>query len=303
MSNSKKDFNNESQFEFHSDFNNFPFTMVPNGIIMDERLSHNALALYVRLCRVRNIPNWVITQGSFVNSKNGKDKISSAMTELINCGYISRNVIRKTDGTIVGWNYIVRMHPVDVAEEDKIVRKSKKKKKENKEEKKNQNKEKSSKDKNISAFEPKTENPLSENPNSENPSLINKEEKKKENKNKDITSTTRKDFLCSNEKEDINLVNVIETKTHLLLTNNMKKLVKGWKTLRTLKSIDIFIKLNGESFALLKKIYYDNRNFAPKQEIVSEYDNNVNPLKFNNFEAREYDYDDLERKLLGWDEE
>ncbi|MBP3930809.1 MAG: DnaD domain protein [Peptostreptococcaceae bacterium] len=27
----------------------------------------------------------------------------------------------------------------------------------------------------------------------------------------------------------------------------------------------------------------------------------INPLKFNNFEAREYDYDDLEAKLLGWD--
>lgn len=27
-----------------------------------------------------------------------------------------------------------------------------------------------------------------------------------------------------------------------------------------------------------------------------------NPMSFNNFEAREYDYDDLERKLLGWDD-
>ena len=29
----------------------------------------------------------------------------------------------------------------------------------------------------------------------------------------------------------------------------------------------------------------------------------VNPLKFNNFEAREYDYDSLEKKLLGWDKD
>lgn len=37
-----------------------------------------------------------------------------------------------------------------------------------------------------------------------------------------------------------------------------------------------------------------NKNFSsPKQE--------VNPMKFNNFEAREYDYDSLEKKLLGWD--
>ena len=29
--------------------------------------------------------------------------------------------------------------------------------------------------------------------------------------------------------------------------------------------------------------------------------NGINPLKFNNFEPREYDYDSLEKKLLGWD--
>lgn len=29
----------------------------------------------------------------------------------------------------------------------------------------------------------------------------------------------------------------------------------------------------------------------------------VNPMSFNNFEAREYDYDALENKLLGWDKE
>lgn len=33
----------------------------------------------------------------------------------------------------------------------------------------------------------------------------------------------------------------------------------------------------------------------------SSYTNEKSPLKFNNFEAREYDYDSLEKKLLGWD--
>ena len=31
------------------------------------------------------------------------------------------------------------------------------------------------------------------------------------------------------------------------------------------------------------------------------YNNQKAPLKFNNFEAREYDYDSIEKKLLGWD--
>ena len=29
----------------------------------------------------------------------------------------------------------------------------------------------------------------------------------------------------------------------------------------------------------------------------------INPFKFNNFKAREYDYDSLEKKLLGWDKQ
>ena len=40
-----------------------------------------------------------------------------------------------------------------------------------------------------------------------------------------------------------------------------------------------------------------NRNFN------SSRSQEVNPLKFNNFEAREYDYDSLEKKLLGWDKD
>lgn len=31
--------------------------------------------------------------------------------------------------------------------------------------------------------------------------------------------------------------------------------------------------------------------------------NQPKPLRFNNFEARDYDYDDLEKKLLGWEDE
>lgn len=33
----------------------------------------------------------------------------------------------------------------------------------------------------------------------------------------------------------------------------------------------------------------------------ASYNNEKSTLKFNNFEAREYDYDSLEKKLLGWD--
>lgn len=47
----------------------------------------------------------------------------------------------------------------------------------------------------------------------------------------------------------------------------------------------------------------DNKN--PKnnkyQKTYTTNNNDKSSLKFNNFEAREYDYDSLEKKLLGWD--
>lgn len=46
----------------------------------------------------------------------------------------------------------------------------------------------------------------------------------------------------------------------------------------------------------------DNKPNKNTKYQKSSYNNNEKaPLKFNNFEAREYDYDSLEKKLLGWD--
>lgn len=46
----------------------------------------------------------------------------------------------------------------------------------------------------------------------------------------------------------------------------------------------------------------DSKNLKNTKYQKSYSNNNdKSPLKFNNFEAREYDYDSLEKKLLGWD--
>lgn len=45
-------------------------------------------------------------------------------------------------------------------------------------------------------------------------------------------------------------------------------------------------------------------NYADKEKTIEvTQSNDVKPLRFNNFKAREYDYDDLENKLLGWDKD
>ena len=44
-----------------------------------------------------------------------------------------------------------------------------------------------------------------------------------------------------------------------------------------------------------------NSNKYNKAQGTSSYIKEKPPLRFNNFEPREYDYDSLEKKLLGWD--
>lgn len=45
----------------------------------------------------------------------------------------------------------------------------------------------------------------------------------------------------------------------------------------------------------------NNKNVNYQKNYVHNNNSDKSSLKFNNFEAREYDYDSLEKKLLGWD--
>ena len=85
-----------------------------------------------------------------------------------------------------------------------------------------------------------------------------------------------------------------------------------------LKACDVcFERLNRADFKYIDGILskWHKNNFKTLEDIASKdnkrsnatkyqkpsYNNNDKSLKFNNFEAREYDYDSLEKKLLGWD--
>lgn len=69
--------------------------------------------------------------------------------------------------------------------------------------------------------------------------------------------------------------------------------MKEIKTGRKVTSIDFIVKDND------KRKYFNEEN----KKIKSNEKNKVKDLKFNNFEQRNYDYDDLEKKLLGWDKD
>lgn len=105
--------------------------------------------------------------------------------------------------------------------------------------------------------------------------------------------TTQDEIACSKFKySESDNITIIELKTHLKLSDNQKKEASAFDIERLKKSIEIFNNKNGKYFALLKKIYKDDGNFAPAQK----KDN------FNNFEQRSYDMDALEDKLLNWRE-
>lgn len=61
-------------------------------------------------------------------------------------------------------------------------------------------------------------------------------------------------------------------------------------------------KSNVKTLADIEKKESTYKNSNPKRNFTSQ-SQEINPLKFNNFEARDYDYDSLEKKLLGWDKD
>lgn len=113
---------------------------------------------------------------------------------------------------------------------------------------------------------------------------------KTKTKTKTETNTTQRDLACSildNPNKDL-----IEQQTHLTLTPNQTKKVSKWDMKKIYTAIELFKRENGEYFMLLEKIYADSRNFAP---------NTSKKGKFHSYDQRNYNFEELERKLLGWD--
>ena len=135
------------------------------------------------------------------------------------------------------------------------------------------------------------------------------------------------------KKTEDKWINIRKILTYLGINNNtdimkpQQDLIEKWLLIYKfpneiiLKACDIcFERLNRADFKYIDGILTNwNRNNIKTLEDIAlkdakgtksikytkNYNNNNNnekaPLKFNNFEGREYDYDSLEKKLLGWD--
>lgn len=266
---------NEAEFEF-DEILNMGFTTVPNRIFESD-LTFNAIGIYCTIIKMRNANGWKVYQSTLVSDKNGRTKVMNGMKELIEKGWIEKIQLRNEKGHLNGIKYIIRSTP--------------------------------------SIPQPKSEKPTSDKPTSEKPKSdnvslqiktnTNKKNTNKKNTNKYTTQCQSKK-TCSVPKIEIknssDSVNTIETDTHLILTNNQVKKVQNWNIERLRKAIEIFKEQQGQYFALLEKIYLDNKNFVPKtnKSATTTY-NNSKPSTFANFTQRKYDYDKLEAQLLGWD--
>ena len=83
----------------------------------------------------------------------------------------------------------------------------------------------------------------------------------------------------------------------------LEGLVKDFTFEWTKEAIEIAAENGARNLKYVTRIL---ENWKSKGKDYKPNKNNINepkPLRFNNFEPREYDYDKLEKKLLGWDDD
>lgn len=83
----------------------------------------------------------------------------------------------------------------------------------------------------------------------------------------------------------------------------LEGLVKDFTFEWTKEAIEIAAENGARNLKYVTRIL---ENWKSKGKDYKPNKNNINepkPLRFNNFEARQYDYDKLEKKLLGWDKD
>ena len=87
------------------------FTIIPNAILEDSRLSLKAIGL---LCYILRLPeDWIIHKTNLhKNLKDGRDSVGKAFEELIQCNYVDQEIIR-TSGRFYGYNYTVYDTPTE----------------------------------------------------------------------------------------------------------------------------------------------------------------------------------------------
>lgn len=248
------------------------FTQVSNTALRDKKLTLKAKGLYAIIQSYITIEDFTLYKSTLEKQcKEKRDAFNGAWKELKDNGYLIQYKYKNEKGT---FNYEYELLDIpqleEVTEEEKTTDG------------------KSTHGKSTCGKSTHGKPSMYNNTDSNNTDL----------NNTDITTQ----LPVSSINKELENKNLIETYTHLKLSNNMIKQISKWDYERLGQAIKIFIEKEGKYFAMLKKIYQDDGNFI-KKNTPSSFEEGINPKSFNNFAPREYDYDELEKKLLGWDKE
>ena len=119
------------------------------------------------------------------------------------------------------------------------------------------------------------------------------------NKNKKINQRDQEQMEIENvvTEEEQKLIDISDI-THKQ-ARNLLKMSKN-KVNKVLEYLRYAIKRNVSNiYAYVKKLIEVNADVG-RSNWNESLNNEINPKSFNNFEPRQYDYDDLEWRLLGW---
>ncbi|MCX0403252.1 helix-turn-helix domain-containing protein [Clostridium perfringens] len=243
-------------------------------LIMQSDISIEAKAIYAYMCSFAGNGQSAFPSIKKIRSelRISEDRFYKYRKELINNGFIQVKQ-NKFKGKIMNNTYIIPQ-VVNFLESEKPYPQNK------------------GTDKKPYPKNPCMENPCKENPCKENEGTNNNKTNNNKTNNNNVNNNNREVVVDKEVKKILKgftskeISSVIkfceENKVHVGVVEEKLKVLKSMK------------KVNNKVGALISAIKNDWKE-------SSGIDNNKNP-KEANFTQREYDYDDLEKKLLGWDE-
>ena len=242
------------------------------------------------------------------HAKDGNDSIKAGLRELREHGYITKEIMRNDNGAISHWDETIFETPQEHAKE--LF-------------KKQENRRKISQAKKKIALKGKSRKGI-------NPFIVNTKSTTNEiSCSKPTLKTADRSVMKTNE--EIELVEEFEDNICKLGKSTLKKLINyyrekrvslgllktilGYCSDRGAKAFTYFQKVlescleNGitttQAFKqAIKNFYYEKTKIIEGKKEArkrAKKKQGANTLKFNDFDQRTYDYDKLERQLLGWE--
>jgi DnaD/phage-associated family protein len=294
------------------------YSVINNTGLNDANLSFKAKGILAYL--LSKPDNWKCLVGDLSNNaRDGRDSIYGGLQELRKYGYMIKRPIRNNQGKVIEWEEVIYETPT---EEAKIVYEEQlKRRKLKKQEKKNPLPENPDMDKTIYGF-PVNGSSVNGKPvniistDVLNTNIPNTDYKKKETItlsmiNKTLITTYKECISKSISKQEKLIlfdlqsnvdIKVINKAIILAALNNVKKInyikttLEDWLTkgLTTIDAVDLHLaKWINENKKAKERREKKVENAAKEKEFIPK-------TNFNSYDQRSYDYDELEKKLLGW---